>query len=349
MSEFDPRATQISIPVSGRDLASFIVDLLGQRRATEKVFLGYSFIIDFQWLLNLHEVIAQRISSQNEGTLIDFKASLYFDSGRSNDIFTFSAFRSYRDISNETCIAVELNWVYLIKFPQKSLPEKQEINFTIAVDRYYKGKTRNRPYNFVEFLQIGMDMDSAIRIVIAYSDYTWGEDILAHISKLIESTVSKPDLLAKFVKFNLTPAMGAFWGIAWLITTLFLSGTQLRSLRTKGLDALRSLDATGAGDVTSQKLNVLILSAEVELNRNELTFFAYLLYLAAMFTLFAGIIGLRAGSFISINEHSAKFIDKCQRRLNTIRISFALALLIGIASGIFANKIYDLLKLANIL
>ncbi len=189
MTESTNNQAAVSIPVSSKALAIFIGELLGQRRNTEKVFRGYSFSIDLNWLLNLHLIIDQRIASQNDGSLADFKATIYFDSGRIHNIYGFESFNTYRDISNEICTAVELAWTYLVRFPSKTLPEKQEINFKITVDEKYKErKLQSRHSFFKDYIRIGADAGSFARTEIAFSDFTWGEDIQSHVARYIESS-----------------------------------------------------------------------------------------------------------------------------------------------------------------
>ena len=73
--------SSISIPLNDpRALGDFISGLLGQRRSIERRYDERRFEIDFDWLLNLDQIIAQRVS-QNAPKLVSFSAVFYFKEG----------------------------------------------------------------------------------------------------------------------------------------------------------------------------------------------------------------------------------------------------------------------------
>jgi hypothetical protein len=63
---------QIVIPVAGQQLGQFIMSLLGQRRSIEKSFVTDNLLVRHDWIINLIEIISQRLS-QNKHEIVSFK------------------------------------------------------------------------------------------------------------------------------------------------------------------------------------------------------------------------------------------------------------------------------------
>lgn len=166
-------STEIAIPLDPKILGEFIANLLGQRRSIEQMFGDRRFEIDMDWLLNLDQVIEQRIIAQNTGTLVSFSTTIYFANGRSLTLEGREAFRSYNDMSNDISVGIDMKWSYLIKFPLAKIPEKQEIRFVAFTKRevVYRQLDRKLSRSFVTF-----DSDQErLGYFIQFTDVTWGE------------------------------------------------------------------------------------------------------------------------------------------------------------------------------
>ena len=87
--------TILSLPVKKGDLGSFIYGLLGQQQSIEREF-DLEFDIDHNWLINLHQLINQRIHMQAIATLINFKAVISFDKGMKRTLTTIESFEIYK-------------------------------------------------------------------------------------------------------------------------------------------------------------------------------------------------------------------------------------------------------------
>jgi len=335
----------LSIPVSGKALATFIGELLGQRRTTEKAFRNYSFTVNLDWLINLHLIIDQRITAQNVGGIAAFKGSFYFDTGRVHNLFSYDAFVSYRDISNDVCTAVEMSWGYLVQFPGKDLPEKQEIEIKIAIDDRYKENALQDKYSFTDFLVLGTDRSSLIKVVIAYTDYTWGEDLLSHIGRYIESSFQRPDFIAKCIERGFNRNM--VWLIPIFIVPLsfYIDNMfdQRKWLSLKSLEQSLILSSDSLDNLGS-KINSLIESQKRNFQYNPFGFLLSLGYCVVMGALLAAALGIRRASFININSYSAALFQRYRYRITLIHVSIILGFGIGLMSSVFASKILEIMK-----
>lgn len=98
----DVSSAQIAIPSDTRILGEFIAGLLGQRRSIERTFYDRRFEIDMNWLLNLDQIIAQRLAAQNTAKLVSFSAKFYFANGK---VITLEA-QTNRSLNGNSVYAV---------------------------------------------------------------------------------------------------------------------------------------------------------------------------------------------------------------------------------------------------
>lgn len=130
----DSESMAIALPLRKKDLGNFISNLLGQQQSFKRQITA-KFDIDHVWLVNLHELLHQRIKQQADSTLIEFIAQIHFDSGLKRTITTAESFNAYVETKRESVVAVTLLWSYLVQFPGRPFPEKQEITFHARVKR----------------------------------------------------------------------------------------------------------------------------------------------------------------------------------------------------------------------
>ena len=176
---------QLVVPLDQKALGEFIVSLLGQRRSIERGFRDRRFEIDIEWLINLNEILSQRINSQHEATIVSFSAKFYFDTGKIVTVEDLESFRTYSDISTEASVGADVRWGYLIKFPLAGLPEKQEIRFAAFTDRQIIGGVRTiNSRNARSFLSL-REGEEWLYYSVGFTNVTWGEDISATLSSYI--------------------------------------------------------------------------------------------------------------------------------------------------------------------
>ena len=81
----------ISFPVPKNSLGDFVTSLLGQKQSLERTY-AVNFEIDHAWLMNLHEMIDQRVHQQARAQLTNFTAVVYFENGTKRTISTIESF-----------------------------------------------------------------------------------------------------------------------------------------------------------------------------------------------------------------------------------------------------------------
>lgn len=126
VTKAESRRKAIKIPVDDVGLGAFISGLLGQPQSIQRELSG-TFDIDHAWLVNVHYLIQQRIQQQNIASIVDFSAVIFFQNGLSRKLTSFESFQSYSEPKPLVSKGVKLKWTYLIQFPGKNIPERQEI------------------------------------------------------------------------------------------------------------------------------------------------------------------------------------------------------------------------------
>ena len=335
----------LMIPMDNRVLGEFIAGLLGQSRLMERRFSNRRFEIDTNWLLNLDQIIDQRLASQNQAKLVSFSSRFYFANGKTITLEDHGAFRAFHDMSNELSVGVDLQWSYLIKFPLAKLPEKQEIRFSAFTDEDIAQQRPKERKEGKSFISTG-DGGEFISIAIRFTDVTWGEDIYSHMGNyVLAKTESIPRFTSFLRKFKSTSVVGsaALIGMAvsmWSVFSLTSAGVK------KVTQKFGSLDAPNL-TTSDEKLDLLIGLAVARLNIDVFPFVPFIrgLFLIAILAGVYFLVTTNKASFININSYSDQHLKKYGKNYDFIKYGILVALLVGVTGGIFANKIYDLTRM----
>jgi hypothetical protein len=324
-------------------LGDFILGLLGQRRSIEQHFNDRYFLVDLKWLLNLDDIIDQRISAQNAGTLVSFGAKIYFDDGRITNLTSRIAFRSFHDISSRIAIGLDLGWTHLIQFPNVKVPEKQEIRFRAFTDLRAASQKPNAKAS--TFFLASSEQKQELYFSVSFTDLTWGEDMANHVSTFVRSKTRRLDWITRIVRSvdvkTLTPLIFTFgmFGSLYFSERDNFSQQVLEKYRVTRPENLSRLDTNG-------RLSFLVDATAAQLLRNK-DFLWPIIKLFALFFLLSFMmwaLGARKASYISLNEHSEAYFSRINHRFEIVKYGVVLASVVGIVGGIFANTIYDYLK-----
>jgi hypothetical protein len=335
------------IPLTDKTvLGEFIAGLLGQRRSIEQRFENLTFNIDMNWLHNLDAIISQRLSSQNEAKLVSFNARFFFDSGKILTLNDEASFKSFHDISNEIAVGLDLRWAYLVKFPTSKLPEKQEIRFSAFTDN--RVVSRNPKKEFYSFIDFADSKREELFFSIQFTNVTWGEDISAHISNYIRSkTIEMPKW--KTIVRQIRPIFAFMAAIVGMLTYLIISIiSPLQMMQNKLLERYGAFnDLPTKLSTNDDKINFLVDVAIIRLKTEIIPFqfaFGNVFLYGVILLLAVVLIFLKRRSFICINQHSKNHLEQYGKNFDLVWFGVCFTMIIGIASGVFGNKLYDLVK-----
>ena len=206
---------QIDIP--RQNLGAFLSSFLGQPRRTRKTFIE-PFSIDHSFICNLDRIIDQRVAGQQRATLTSFTASIYFDDGREQTETSREAFQAFKDTSLSRSKGLTVIWTYLVEFPGRDTPEKQEIELNISTDRV-RQKSYDPGRKFSGFFRWILEKDeynSDINIAIFYTELTWGIDLLRYVENEIKKSFTNSNVYIDGIRSWLR-GLALMWGPLILI------------------------------------------------------------------------------------------------------------------------------------
>lgn len=339
----------IVLPLKKRDLGDFITTLLGQQQTIERSRDVY-FDIDHAWLVNLHELINQRISQQATANLIEFQSIIHFESGLKRTLSSAEAFKGYVETKKESITAITILWSYLVQFPSKNYPEKQEITFHARIKQEENEirKEQRSPIS-ITFGTLSSD-ESLIAYEISHTERTWGDDIETLISnqvdKVVRSQKSPWIFIYNFLRWGCAIGLFAFCMTYPLYNISNSTSETLLNL----METYEAIEPAAVNmSVLSDKLNIL---AEMIVATKERTASPYslLLIFTAPFVsgLLLGISKLKNHSFIVMSPHDSdrreKVLRKERKRIPIMFGGYALAVLAGVIGNFAYENILDLFK-----
>lgn len=120
----------VMLPCSDEDFGDFISSLLGKPQTIEKV-IGGTFEIDDRNITNIFHIVDQRISQQNDASLIQFTVTIVYDDDSIHLLNSLEDFQHYSEVKPLVSVAVHLSWSYLVRFNRKNALEKQTIEISV--------------------------------------------------------------------------------------------------------------------------------------------------------------------------------------------------------------------------
>lgn len=305
---------QVALPFNKNQFADFLVSLLGKPQTISKRIEG-SFSVDKNTITKLYEIINQRIYQQNDGKLIQFRATIYYSDNSSITLDGYEHLVHYNETLPLVVEAIHLTWQFIVKFNDKNTPEKQEINVSFVTE-----SDRPRRYDFEDdpFYIIGHQ--GQINIRINHTARSWGADIEALLSKHLEKLVTKESNLKRTIRYNSE-------SISKLLRVVILSIPIIQYLFSSD-----------------------ILFKGIDINSQLGNYFTFGLYLILLylFTLIIEIvldnqIVYSKPSYLLLTPESERAKERNDKKYKKAWISYAMTVIISILTGIVSNYIFSYL------
>lgn len=331
----------VQVPIRKKDFGDFITNLLGQPEKIQERKSG-TFEVTFEWLIHLHHLLDQRIKQQNHADLVDFSATFRFDSGPERKITTIKGFRHFNEAKIVSTKSLEITWTYLVSYPNKPSPEKQEIRLALMTDRSEVVTLSN-----TSIIKSTTSKKGVISYSISHTERTWGDDIQTLLNSQIDTLFQKEPWYSRILAITVLFLMLGFFAAGLLVpdyieqlirekewaaiyANLVPEGATIESLSVnEKLDlALRLLDPTNQLHNADAWFRILSFIAGVSL---------------AVFT--AVSFERNTPSFIVVTGEDKKRRDK---HINKDRKSLALKTLsfsAAVAAGVAGNYLYFYLSL----
>jgi hypothetical protein len=334
----------LSLPIKKRELGNFISGLLGQQQTIERD-INAKFDINHLWVMNLHEMINQRILQQADAHLTDFSAVIYLEKGLKRKFKSVEALRTYSETKKLIPIGIKIIWFYLIHFPNKNYPEKQQITFSAQIHAQSRSKLhdsskRNKSESVIANSIIAASIHSTINYQIDHTERTWGDDIETIISNEVHDIIRDETLKDTLFNYSrLILSLGIlFFSFSYPIYSKYTSqNSTIDKLMQDYIVKLQKSDLDSIA-VVNEKVDYLATMINV-LGSRDGELFELLLF---MFGPIISIVILRitrknTSSFLVFSKQSEeqrKLKLKKEKRSFVILIaSFALSILTGIVAN----------------
>lgn len=314
------------IPCSTTEFGSFLAGLLRTPRTIRRTF--YQPIdVDVSAIVEILQLIDQRIGEQHESTRASQEVQILFEDGRSVELGSLDDFLSYNEPGSRKCVSVSVSSVYLIKLPHSDVPARNEITLEFKAD-----STSHIREDIFKNRVIGdiAPKQSGVGYVIRHKSVTLGNDL----ANLLDNKIKSMEITDKFNSFFssgrvmlFTIVLGGLVGVAasvW-INAKILSKVAFRGAAFSGANS-------AASTVVAQSVAFAVL------------FLAMLVGIFAAVLLIGELIKDRP-SFIHLNEASKtrakSSIDKFNRRWFKLAGSILIALVIGVVGSLTASAIWE--------
>lgn len=187
----------VMLPCAPEDFRDFISGILGKPQTIERLVPG-PFVLTRDAVRDLYVLLEQRVLSQNDGALMQFTARISYDDNSSVLLNSIEDFMSYNEVKPLISSNLVLNWVFLLKFRNKSAPEKQSIDIAFSSN---EGVSFAPPMGPLNESVISV-FTNGISVRISHTDRTWGSDIDSLLNGALEKLSEEKSKLREFFNKN---------------------------------------------------------------------------------------------------------------------------------------------------
>lgn len=255
----DYTSHSVVLPCEPEHFRDFVAGLLGKPQTISRRLFG-RFELTKSDVENLYHLIEQRVSSQNEATLIQFSATVAYDDNSSVRLNSFPDFQVYKEVKPLVSTTVSLSWTYLIKFRTKKFPERQQIDLTFKSgadsdhDSFALSSARMKEIAVSNLFRIGL-----IDFRIHHTDRTWGTDIEGLLDGQLHTLLKEENGIREIVS-DWSSTIGFFAGVFSFVAALLGVVTVTRNLIGRYLEQASKLASsdTQTFDAVVKKLDFLI-------------------------------------------------------------------------------------------
>lgn len=297
----------ILLPCRIEEFGEFVTKLIGKPQRLKGETDGV-FTIRKNEVSNVYHLIDQRIKEQNEGSLAHFEIKVVYDNGTSISHKNIIDFESYYPTLPGRPEEIIIFFTYLIKFRNRDVPEKQEIEIAFST-------VPNRSDKRQKWYAGGL-----IEWNINHTERTWASDMNGLLKNHAASCIESKSGFWKWLRRYYEEVSHNFGIIVFLLAAIFWLQTALNFLESNPtLTQLAQFYTISA---------IVLMSLYIIIGTIIRAITLYLI--------------VKKESFICLIDKDEtdrkKLTNKATRRLGIYVFSFILT----ISTGVIANIIYNL-------
>lgn len=338
-SKTDP--SEIILTIKKDEFGSFVQDLLSQNKTIRRDIIG-SFVLDENAIKDVLASIEQRVKLQNQVLVETVSISTSYTDGYEHKVESLRAFESLRDARQAEVCGFECNLTFLIVFPGRPKPERQEISLFVRTARYYDERIRGgKGLSFLSPL-MWLGALGGVIIEIEYTDVSWGMDLENLVSQMLLARIkrrSQLHVILRIVGLLYAPIMMILGcGVAYDA----LKRSQIDANKQELWSAIeRATDKTILEKI-SAKLDYIFNPALSALSFHDaIIIFLQLCGAALAVVSVALFLARQRSSFLLLNDFSKKAYASYARKNELIKIGLGMTLGVGIIASLAASFIYN--------
>lgn len=330
----------IALPCSTEDFGNFIGSLLGKPQTISGAERG-AFELRKDDIVNSYHLVVQRVQQQNEAQLVQFTVKLIFDDNSSVLLNSLDDFLSYSEVRPVVVTQVHLSWSFIVKFRDKSYPEKQEIDLaflTTAPGAIAIGESENAALVPIARLVVGGHIVFRIR----HTARTWGADIESLLKGHAKHLILPQTPAREFVQSH-SGKIGVFVALCFFVGTIVACLVTADRLAAEQLKLISGLMQTP--NAIDLKLNkMLTMAADGFWGKYFFSVFVFVIF-ALIVSIVLGfwsenMADTRRPSYILLTKKSEQYKAEEDRRYQFRWLSFLGSILVSIATGIVSSILF---------
>lgn len=336
-----PGGSQVVFQGDEKTFQDFIKGLLGKPQTLTIERHGV-FHLNRDQLANIFYAIDQRIKQQNKAFLASFGITIAFDDGTSETLSDIESFIAFNEVKPVVSESVTLALTYLVEFPERPNPERQQIDITFARDSSYLTEAQD---GIVIRRSMSFGSRGFVAVRIAHTAKTWGVDIESLIKNLVGKRFVARGVCRRLVNSNIGKItfLSSLLLFVFLVSVSFYASSGFEDTYFESYESL-----IGEGGSIEDKLDYMVKANYGGLWFNyyywssvSIFIFMILSFIGGALT-FASLLD-RAKSHVCITEKSIESYD--QEYKNSVKSrwkSFVLWLL-TLGTGLLVNYIFYIL------
>ncbi len=339
----DPNA--IVLRLSKESFGEFIRDLISEHKRIRRDIKG-SFVLDREELLDLISLINQRVGLQNQVALSTIALSVLYRDGYLQEFHSLDAFNASRDARQSEACAAHCTLTYVIRFPGREKPEKQEVSFLIRNIRAFEQiVTDKESLSLLSVLGFFYEETGTARIELEYTEISWGYDVENLIFQYLIQKFSRAKQMFARLRFLAI----SFLAILSVFLTLLYTETAYRNYVQQNLAIAATIidqdKALSSSDKILRKIDLAISSYGITLSAEQwyalsLRAFGIVVVLLTL----ALALTIRRQSFLLLNDYTRKLYGRYLRRFEYVRYALITSFFVGLAASLGASFLYEAIK-----
>lgn len=326
----------LTLPFNEDQFKDFIVGLLGTPQTITKRVSGV-FDLNIKDIQGFHDLILQRVGQQNEFKLLQMQAQIYYNDESSVLLSSYEELLTYNEIKPVVSQGIKMTWSLLIKFADKSVPEKQEIEVSIFAsslpnviedDFYSPGPIWLREGKF--------------KIQIKHTARSWGSDIESLLTNQINSLLLNQSKWRSYFRKH-SGVLGILSGLSFFLIVSYGIYVANRNYIASQLERSQGYISTPVLDVEKLNffINLLASNTQSVLFFNSLCFMVISIFVAILLgTWITGQAANSPISYLTLTRESTKYRGESITRAKQRTLVFLLTLALNFILSIAASSVF---------